>query len=412
MFPLPGPRPRPGPGPGRGFVTGRHRSRVKGHPEVRGEFPVATLADEIETPGEGQVRALVTVAGNPALSTPNSARLDAALGRARVHGLRRPLPQRDHPPRRRDPAAAVAARAQPLRPRLLQPVGAQRRQLVAAALRRPRARRSPRSSPASRSSPPGQGAGADPAVIDDLLLDGAARPGHRRARLARRRPRRSTSCAAELTGDATADRPLVDVMIRTGAYGDWFGAVPDGLSLDKLARPPPRHRPRPARPRLPAALRTPSGTVELAPPADRRRPGPPRAAARRPDADPGDLVLIGRRHLRSNNSWMHNVERAGEGHGPLHPAGAPRRRRPPRPRSTAATAEVASRVGAVVAPVEVTDAIRAGVVSLPHGWGHDRPGRAASASPASARRGELQPAHRRQPPSTRCRATPCSTASP
>ena len=65
---------RPAPAAGAaGFVTGRRRSRVRGHPEVRGELPVACLAEEIETPGEGQVRALITVAGNPVLSTPNSA---------------------------------------------------------------------------------------------------------------------------------------------------------------------------------------------------------------------------------------------------------------------------------------------------------------------------------------------------
>src|SRR6266511_4502609 len=58
---------------------GRWRSRIKGFREVRGEFPVATLADEIEAPGEGQVRALITVAGNPLLSTPHSDRLDRAM---------------------------------------------------------------------------------------------------------------------------------------------------------------------------------------------------------------------------------------------------------------------------------------------------------------------------------------------
>nr|MDT0666240.1 molybdopterin-dependent oxidoreductase [Micromonospora sp. DSM 115978] len=66
-------------GGGRGFAFGRWASRVRGLPEAMGQLPVATLAEEIETPGEGQIRALVTVAGNPALSTPNAERLDAAL---------------------------------------------------------------------------------------------------------------------------------------------------------------------------------------------------------------------------------------------------------------------------------------------------------------------------------------------
>ncbi len=80
MFPLGAHERGGGSGTGRGFVTGRHRSRVKGYPEAIGELPVATLADEIETPGEGQIRALVTIAGNPVVSTPNAGRLDAALG--------------------------------------------------------------------------------------------------------------------------------------------------------------------------------------------------------------------------------------------------------------------------------------------------------------------------------------------
>ena len=79
MFPLAAhSRPSKGPG-GRGFKTGRWQSRVRGLPEVLGELPVATLADEMETPGDDQVRAFVTIGGNPALSTPDSGRLEAAL---------------------------------------------------------------------------------------------------------------------------------------------------------------------------------------------------------------------------------------------------------------------------------------------------------------------------------------------
>ncbi len=146
------PRPTtggPGSGKGRGFVTGRRRSRVSDHPEVRGELPVVALAEEITTPGEGQVRALVTVAGNPAVSAPNSAAVEAGARAARVHGQRRPLPQRDHPLRRRDPPAAVGARAQRVPPRLLQHGGAQRRRVGAAAVRCPPVPRSTRSSAAS-----------------------------------------------------------------------------------------------------------------------------------------------------------------------------------------------------------------------------------------------------------------------
>ena len=129
----------------------------------------------------------------------------------------------------------------------------------------------------------------------------------------------------------------------------------------------------PLEPRLPDVLRTPSGRIELAPDADRRRR---RAAARRARRarDDGGLVLVGRRQLRSNNSWMHNLELLVSGperctlH--VHPDdaarlgladGEPARVREPRRR-------------AARRPVEVTDAVMPGVVSLPHGWGHDAPG--------------------------------------
>lgn len=80
LFPLPatGPRPRPA-GPGRGFALGRWHSRVSGHPEVKSELPTAALAEEIETPGEGRIRAVIAVAANPVLSAPDGRRLDAAL---------------------------------------------------------------------------------------------------------------------------------------------------------------------------------------------------------------------------------------------------------------------------------------------------------------------------------------------
>jgi anaerobic selenocysteine-containing dehydrogenase len=95
-------------------------------------------------------------------------------------------------------------------------------------------------------------------------------------------------------------------------------------------------------------------------------------------------VLIGRRHVRSNNSWMHNVEVLVKGKARCTLQMPSRRRRPPGPRRRR-PAEVRSRVGKVVAPVEVTDDIRRGVLSLPHGWGHDADG--AELSVAAARAG-------------------------
>jgi anaerobic selenocysteine-containing dehydrogenase len=168
---------------------------------------------------------------------------------------------------------------------------------------------------------------------------------------------------------------LLDLMLRTGPYG---------LSLDDLLAAPHGIDLGPLEPRLPEVLRTPSGMVELAPEplvADVARLG----AALDPALDAGaldgradgsaaaPLVLIGRRQLRSNNSWMHNVDVLMKGRPRctllVHPDDAARHGL-----VDGGPAEVSSSAGAVTIRVEVSDSIRPGVVSIPHGWGHDRPG--------------------------------------
>lgn len=124
--------------------------------------------------------------------------------------------------------------------------------------------------------------------------------------------------------------------------------------------------------RFPARLATESGLLELtpAPLVEDWRRVRERLEAPRPE---GQLLLIGRRHLRSNNSWMHNLESLVSGRSRctllMHPEDA-------RARGVAdgGRAEIRSRVGRVVAEVETTETIAQGVVSLPHGWGHDAPG--------------------------------------
>jgi anaerobic selenocysteine-containing dehydrogenase len=178
---------------------------------------------------------------------------------------------------------------------------------------------------------------------------------------------------AELLGELDrrhGPERLLDLMLRTGPYGDGFGADPDGLSLARLEAAPHGVDLGPLTPRLPEVLRTASGKIELA-------PAPIVAdVARLRDAlqDTRDgMVLIGRRDLRSNNSWMHNVDVLVKGRERctllVHPDDATRLGLADRGR-----AKLAGPGGSVLVPVEVSDAMMRGVVSLPHGWGHDLDG--------------------------------------
>ena len=212
--------------------SGAVTSRVERHPEVLGEFPVVALAEEIETPGDGQVRALITVAGNPVLSTPNGARLDAALAIARLHGVVDPY--LNETTRHADVILPPPSplQTQPLRPRALQLRGAQRRQLLAA-----RCCRSTTASPTSGRSCAGSrdrvralGADADLDALDDAVIAGPwPRGGRERAR--RRWRSDADELLAELSATGRGPERLLDLMLRTGPYGDGFGANPDGASL-------------------------------------------------------------------------------------------------------------------------------------------------------------------------------------
>src|SRR5262249_17755345 len=151
---------------------------------------------------------------------------------------------------------------------------------------------------------------------------------------------------------------------RTGPYGDAFDARPDGLSLDLLEKRPHGVDLGALEPRIPEVLRTPSGKIELAPEplcADLAR------LRKRAGSAAGEIVLVGRRDLRSNNSWMHTVPAlvSGKPRCPLHlhPGDAARLGI-----ADGATARVRSRAGEIEVPVELTEAIMPGVVSLPHGW--------------------------------------------
>ncbi|MFE5216934.1 MULTISPECIES: molybdopterin oxidoreductase family protein [unclassified Streptomyces] len=361
--------PRPA-GPGRGFALGRWHSRVSGHPEAKGELPLSALAEEIDTAtDEGEpVRALIVVAANPVLSAPDGDRLDKALASldfmvsvdpylnetSRHADVVLPPPPPSQSPHHDFAFNTLAVRNQVRYTRPAVPLESGRMaeseilaRLVLAATGLH---------------------GTDPAAVDAMVVEQtlgrAVREEHSPVH-----GRDPHELAGRLTGDNGPERRL-DMMLRLGPYGDGFGARPGGLSLDRLLAHPHGIDLGPLRPRLPQPLRTRSGRVELL-------PGPvaddlPRLRAALRER-PAGLVLVGRRHLRSNNSWMHNVPALTGGTNRctlhIHPDDADRLGV-----RDGADVRIKGARGEVVAPAEVTDGVRPGVVSLPHGWGHDRPG--------------------------------------
>jgi len=366
MFPRPA-HAAAGPAKPREFRIGRWQSRVKGYGEALGELPAATLADEIETPGEGRIRGLFTVAGNPVLSAPGGERLDRALASLEF------MVSVDIYCNETTRHADV----------ILPPPSPLERVQYDASFYQLAIRNIANYSPPLFEAPGpseadllaklaliagGEGAAADPQTVHDLLAHG----------LAKRIGANEHSPAGGLSVDAILEavsnrngvERLLDLMLRAGPYGDGFGRVAEGLSLARLEARPHGIDLGSLESCLPDALATASRRVVLLP--EPIRDDLPRLAAAL-DVPRARWLLVGRRHLRSNNSWMHNLDPLMTG----------------RPRCTlqmnASDAEAAglqagdevrvtSRAGEVVAPLELDDGLMPGVVSLPHGWGHDLPG--------------------------------------
>ena len=377
MFPLPvasGPTNRGKKGIGKGFRIGRGKTRVRGFPEALGEYPAALMAEEMQTPGPGQIRAMVVVGGNPVVSTPNSDQLAEALDSLDfmvsvdiyLNETSRHadviLPPPSHLYRSHYDLAllnfAMRSVANYSEPVFDLPPGVPDEWEILARL---------------AGIAQGLGANVDPATVDEVtirsMIESAVRD--ETGPIAGRDP---DDIYAELSGAENGslrgpDR-ILDLILRTGPFGDGFGANPDGVSVAMLKRHPHGVDYGAMIPRIPEVLRTPTGKIELAPPellAD-----VPRLRASL-DHDHEQVLLVGRRHLRSNNSWMHNIRVLVKGKPrctlQMHPDDAARLGV-----GDGAPVRVTSRVGSVVAPVEITDGIRPRVVSLPHGWGHSKSG--------------------------------------
>jgi anaerobic selenocysteine-containing dehydrogenase len=315
----------------------RQRTRVRGLPEFGGEFPAATLAEEITEPGAGRIRALITSAGNPVLSTPNGARLDRALA-----GLDFMVSI--------DPYLNETTRHAHI---ILPPTSALEHDHYGVALHVLAVRNTAKWSPPLFARP------ADRRHDWEIFAELTARLGgvSRLGRIAAR-------AAGPLLRRLTPER-FLDVALRIG---------PHRLSLGRLKRFPHGVDLGPLVPCLPQRLYTADRRIDLAPAifvrdVERLRA---RLAAARTTGGAG-LVMIGRRDLLSSNSWMHNVPRLMKGRSRctllMNPADAARLRL-----ADGGRVSVRSAAGAIVADLEVSDEMMPGVVSLPHGWGHTRPG--------------------------------------
>ncbi|WP_286912783.1 MULTISPECIES: molybdopterin oxidoreductase family protein [unclassified Pseudomonas] len=306
------------------------QSRVSGLPEYGGELPVAALAEEMLTPGEGQVRALVTVAGNPVLSTPNGRQLDRAL-----QGLEFMLSI--------DLYINESTRHADL---ILPSTSALENDHYDSTFNLLAVRNVTRFNRAILAKPEG-------ALHDWEIFVGLARAFAERAEMALK--------------PTLAPAQMIDHALRKGRYGDTSTLK---LSLETLAQHPHGLDLGPLRANLAERLGTASKAVEAAPQVllddlqRLARQAPPRA---------GELLLIGRRHIRSNNSWMHNFHRLVKGKPRhqllMHPQDLQQRHL-----QDGQQVRIRSRTGSLEVEVQASEEMMPGVVSLPHGFGHSRLG--------------------------------------
>ena len=365
MFPWPAHAPaNPSPRSPGYWPSARWASRVRSLPEFGGELPVATLAEEIDTPGEGRVRALLTVAGNPVCSTPNAGRLDRAL--EKLDFMVSVDLYINETTRHADVILPTSA-----------PLERENYDMVFHGFS---VRNHAKWSPQALSPPAGvkhvweiafelagRLNGATAEAVESLLAEGLLKstvgPEKECASV-------DADTARELNARWRGPERLLDAMLRAGHYGDHYEDRPEGLSLETLKEAPHGIDLGPLRPRLPELLGTLSGKVELVSDVVLEDIERLRRVLNRPRPE---LVLVGRRHMRSNNSWMHNVPNLAKGPRRctlvIHPEDAQKRGI-----TEGTTVRVRSRVGEVEAPVEISPDIRPGVVSLPHGFGHHSEG--------------------------------------
>lgn len=342
-------------GRGRGVKLGRFSSRVSAAPEVMGELPISCLAEEIDTPGDGAVRALITIATNPVLSAPNGQRLSKALEQLDfMVSLDIYL---NETTRHADVILPAPSPLEDLHYDVPFPQLSWRNhaRYSAPIFERPAAQ------PAEwqtllRLAAIAQGTQGpqDPRTLDDEYFEDELK------RLPVDLAAAARTASAHLQGP---DR-LLDLALRGGPYKltlDEVRATPAGLDLGEL------------QPRLPELLRTADGHIDLRPAPLMQDLARAQAALREPNPS---LMLIGRRDVRSNNSWMHNLPILAKGPERctllIHPADGQRLGLPDG--SQARLSRSDQPANTLLVPVRHSTDMMPGVVSLPHGWGHDQPG--------------------------------------
>ena len=322
----------------------RWQSRVRKLPEFAGELPVVALAEEILTPGEGQVRALVTLAGNPVLSTPNGRELDRALDSLEFMVSI-------------DPYINETTRHAHI---ILPPTSPLERGHYDLAFHLLAIRNTAKFSPALFER--------DKNALHDweILLELQSRM---------ERGGLSGNLKRRLVHKFFGPERMLDLGLRFGPYGGKLNPFARGLTLRKVKAAVHGIDLGPLRPCLPERLRTADRVINLAPDLFVRDLERVRTKLDSMSSN-GHLLLIGRRQLRSNNSWLHNSQRLVKGNPAkppctllMHPEDAA-----DRDLIDGQNVVVKSRVGRIVLPVELSDEIMRGVVSIPHGWGHDREG--------------------------------------
>ena len=353
---------------GSALLYGRWRSRVRGFPEFEGQLPVALMAEEMEaaSAGEDRARGLLTVCGNPVLSSPNGARLSRAL-----EGLEFMVSIDIY-------LNETTRHADLVLPTTTQLEHTNYDFLFQGTSVRNFARWSPRvfePPEGLRDLGPtlvevaARARGATAEQLETLLFGGMlaaliGRPGTPCAHL-------TPEAARAKLADRRGMERLLDLMIRSGPYGDAFDDAAPGLSLAKLERVPHAVDLGPLEPRLPEMLRSEGRRLRLVHEilerdVERLRAG---LALRR---DPERIVLVGRRQMRNMNSWLHNLPALAKGRDRctllVSPKDAGRLGL-----ANHGRARVRSRVGELLVPVEVSDEMMPGVVSLPHGFGHADP---------------------------------------